>query len=121
MSDTAKPAKRNKVGFTALEIAEQVDQVRQWLAFGYRPFQIRLRCAERWGLATRTAEDRISQARKTALREISAVERQEKAAQILDTIDELMLLSRETRQTGSAVGLLRLQAELLGLSTKNGG
>ncbi len=110
-----------RVGQSAIQIAEQIDQVRQWLAYGYRPFRIRQKCAEAWGISDRTAQDRIKAARQFALREISAVERQEKVAQIMDTIDELMLLSRETRQTGSAVGLLRLQAEILGLSSKNGG
>ena len=40
---------------TAMEIAEQVDTVRKWLTMGLRPYEIRRKCAEQYGLARKNS------------------------------------------------------------------
>ena len=46
---------------TAMEISEQVDTVRKWLTMGLRPYEIRRKCAEQYGLAGRTADSRMAE------------------------------------------------------------
>ncbi len=108
-------AEKRKLSFTALEIAEQVGMVREWLAHGVRPFQIRARCAETWGLATRTAEMRIAAARQEMVRDIESIDRKELAAQALETLLKIQEMSLDTRQGSNAIGATRLMLELAGI------
>jgi len=111
---TAKTRKTRAKG-TAMEIAEQVYAVRDWLSQGKRPNEIRRMCAERWGLATRTSEQRISQARKEMVRDLDAIDRKELAAQAVETLLKVQEMSLDTRQGSNAIGATRLLLELAGI------
>jgi hypothetical protein len=102
--------------FTSVEVARQVDQVREWLITGYRPSEIRQLCAEHWGVRTRAAESRMQEARREVLRDIAAIDRQEITAQMVESASDILKLARESRQLSNAIGALRLQAELLGIN-----
>jgi hypothetical protein len=108
-------AARKRLGFTALEIAAQVGQVREWLSHGVRPNQIRERCASEWGLATRTADMRIASARQEMVRDIDAIDRKQLAAQALETLLKIQEMSLDTRQGSNAIGATRLMLELAGI------
>jgi hypothetical protein len=110
----AKPRKR-KVGYAALEIAEQVYKVRDWLSHGKRPNEIRRLCADTWGLSSRTAESRISEARKEMVRDLDAVDRKQLAAQAVETLLKVQEMSLDTRQGSNAIGATRLLLELAGI------
>ncbi len=112
------PVKRDRSCYASLEIAEQINQVREWLIEGYRPGQIRAKCAEQWDLKTRAAESRIAGARQAMLRDLSTIDRHEVAAQMIESATDILKLARETRQLSNAIGALRLQAELLGLNNR---
>lgn len=101
--------------FKALEIAEQVNQVREWLSHGLRPHQIRAKCAERWGIGTRAAESRIAEARREMVRDTDAIDRKELAAQALETLLKVQEMSLDTRQGSNAIGATRLMLELAGI------
>jgi hypothetical protein len=107
-----------KTGYTFLEIAEQVDAVRDWIVEGLRPYQIRKLCAETWGLKTRTAENRIKDARQAMVRDIESVDRREKAAELLEAAADILKMARETKQLSNAIGALSFQARLLGLENR---
>jgi hypothetical protein len=104
-----------RLAFTALEIAAQVDQVRDWLSHGFRPYQIRSLCSETWGLQTRVAENRIAAARKAMVQDIDAIDRKELAAQALETLLKIQAMSLDTRQGSNAIGATRLMLELAGI------
>ena len=108
-------AEKRKLSFTALEIAEQVHEVREWLAHGVRPNQIRARCSERWGLSTRVAENRMQAARREMVRDVDAIDRKELAAQALETLLKVQEMSLDTRQGSNAIGATRLMLELAGI------
>lgn len=121
MPDEA-PAEKKKgrvVGNNSLEIAEQIYQVRDWLVAGYRPSEIRKLCAEQWGLKTRTAEMRMQAARQEMVRDISGIDRQQFAAQLVEAAAEILKDAKGSRQLSNALGALRLQAEILGVTGRS--
>lgn len=99
-----------------MEIAAQIDQVRAWIIEGYRPSQIRIKCLEAWDLKTRAAESRMQAARRAMLLDLSTIDRQEIAAQMVEQASDILKMAKETRQLSNAIGALRFQADLLGLS-----
>ncbi len=113
---TDQPARKSKAGFTALEIADQVDMVRDWLAQGLRPHQVRRKCAEEWGLKTRAAESRMQLARQRMVQDLESIDRKEKAAELLEAAAEILQLARETRQLSNALGALGFISKLTRLS-----
>jgi len=106
-------------GETALLIADQVRQVTAWLCDGYRPFEIRERCADQWGLSDRAADERIALARKQMLADVSVADRQEIAAQAMHAFSRIALESLETRQLSNAIGAWRAYCEIAGVMGKN--
>ncbi len=112
------PTKRDRTCYASLEIAEQINQVREWLIEGLRPQQIRAKCLEMWGLKTRAAESRIAGARQAMLRDLDGIDRKEIAAQMIEQATEILKLARETRQLSNAIGALRFSSELLGLNQR---
>jgi hypothetical protein len=113
-----KPARRDRVGSASIEIADQVDQVRELLIEGYRPNQIRKICAERWGLTGRTAEYRMQTARRMMTADLEGIDRKEITAQMIEQATEILKMARETRQLSNAIGALRFSSELLGLNQR---
>ena len=114
MSEQPAP-KRKRAGWQALEIAEQVGVVRDWLSHGKRPNQIRQLCEDRWGLSTRTAESRIYAARRTMVTDLEKIDRKELAAQAMETLLKVQEMSLDTRQGSNAIGATRLLMELAGI------
>jgi hypothetical protein len=106
---------RRRQAFTALEIAEQVRVVQDWLSEGYRPNQIRQRCADRWGIATRTAEHRMSAARQQMIRDINVMDRAEKVSEMIEKLETVIQMSIERNMGANAIGAMKLQADLLQL------
>ena len=104
-----------RLGFSAMETAAQVDAVRGWLSHGLRPYEIRAKCAEEWGLKTRAAESRIAAARQAMVRDIDAIDRKELAAQALETLLKIQAMSMDTKQGSNAIGATRLMLELAGI------
>ena len=109
--------KRRQV-WTALEIAEQVCIVQNWIADGVRPNLIRQRCAERWGIAIRTSEYRIQAARRQMIRDINVMDRAEKVSEMLEKLETVIEMSIATRMGSNAIGAMKLQADLLQLVSK---
>jgi hypothetical protein len=105
--------------YNSLEIARQVDEVRDWLAAGMRPHKIRQKCSEVWGVSSRTAEHRMAAARQEMLRDIEGLDRRAKAAELLEAAAEILEMARESKQLSNALGALGFQARLLGLEPKN--
>lgn len=111
-----KRAKRK--AFRALEIAEQVHQVQEWLTLGKRPNQIRQLCSEHWGLQTRVAEMRIQDARRQMVVDANVMDRTDKVGQMLQQLEQVLEQSLQSKQGSNAIGALRLQADLLQLLTR---
>ena len=111
-SDNATPTTRK---FSGVEIARQVDQVRDWLSHGKRPFEVRALCAEHWGLKTRAAESRMQEARRAMVQDASAIDRKDLAAQAMETLLKIQEMSLDTRQGSNAIGATRLMLELAGI------
>ncbi len=111
---TAKPRKTRNA-YCALEVAEQIFQVRDWLSHGKRPNEIRKLSADAWGLSSRTAENRIAQARREMVRDLDAIDRKELAAQAVETLLKVQEMSLDTRQGSNAIGATRLLLELAGI------
>ena len=101
--------------FNSMEIAHQVNTVRDWLSHGKRPHDVRKLCADEWGLSYRTAENRIAMARREAVKDLDAVDRKELAAQAMETLLKVQEMSLDTRQGSNAIGATRLLLELAGI------
>lgn len=113
--ESAAPVKKPRLAWNALEIAEQIDQVREWLSQGKRPNNVRRLCAEQWGLSTRTAEFRMQMARQAMVRDLDQVDRKELAAQAVETLLKVQEQALDCRQGSNAIGATRLMLELAGI------
>lgn len=127
LADYGSPAPANvgdepkrRQAFTALEIAEQVRLVQDWLAEGVRPNQVRQRCADRWGIATRTAEHRMAAARQQMIRDINVMDRAEKVSEMIEKLETVVQQSIERNMGANAIGAMKLQADLLQLIKPKG-
>jgi hypothetical protein len=114
MADQPAPRKE-RVAWSAVELAAQVATVRDWLSHGKRPNDIRKLCAEQWGLSTRTAENRIFAARRAMVTDLDAIDRKDLAAQAMETLLKVQEMSLDTRQGSNAIGATRLLLELAGI------
>ena len=108
-----QPKKRN--AYSALEVAEQINQIREWLTHGKRPNEIRRLSAEQWGLSSRVAETRIALARREMVRDLEQLDRKDLAAQAMETLLKVQEMSLDTRQGSNAIGATRLLLELAGI------
>lgn len=115
----APPAKRRRNAYSAMEIAAQVAQVQEWLTMGKRPNQIRQLCADEWGLLTRAAEARMHEARKQMVVDVDVYVRKDKAAQMIQQLEQVLEQALQMRQGSNAIGALRLQADLLQLLSRH--
>ena len=106
-------------GEYALEIADQVRQIMGWLCDGHRPFEVRAKGAELWGLAPDTMDERMALARKQLLKDVTVVDRQEIAATAMSAFSRIALESLETRQLSNAIGAWRAYCEIAGVMGKN--
>lgn len=125
IQDAAAPAapaeggRKRRNNFNALEIADQVFKVQEWLVAGHRPNEIRRFCSDNWGLNSRVAEARIQAARRQMIQDVNCLDRKEKAAQIIEQLEKVLNMSLETKQCSNAIGSLSLQAKLLGLLARD--
>lgn len=115
----APPAKRRRNAYSAMEIAAQVAQVQEWLTMGKRPNQIRQLCADEWGLLSRAAESRMHEARKQMVVDVDVYVRKDKAAQMIQQLEQVLEQALQMRQGSNAIGALRLQADLLQLLSRH--
>jgi hypothetical protein len=111
---TAAP-KKKRLAWSAVEIAAQIDQVREWLTHGKRPNAVRRLCSEEWGLTTRVAESRMQEARRAMVRDLDSIDRKELASQMIETLLKVQEQALDTRQGSNAIGASRLISELTGL------
>jgi hypothetical protein len=119
MPDGADASPKKRLAFSALEIADQIYAVRDWLSHGKRPHEVRRLCSEQWGLSTRVAESRIQEARRASVRDVDALDRQQLAAQAFETLLKVQEMSLDTRQGSNAIGATRLLLELAGIVGRN--
>lgn len=118
-TEAEETPKKKRSAYRALEIAEQVAQVQEWLTMGKRPNQIRALCAEHWGLQTRAAEQRMQDARRQMVVDVDVYVRKDKAAQMIQQLEQVLEQALQMRQGSNAIGALRLQADLLQLLSRH--
>ena len=73
--------------------------------------------AKEWGLAPRTADKYIADAR-LVLREDANIDRHDYLAARLQTIDRVIQQGLKQNQLSAVIGALKLQSEVLGLTNK---
>ena len=112
-SDKKAPGER------ALLIAEQINFCREQLVAFNTAYQIRKQLAEKWGLETRTADNRIKAARESIRDDMAEIDRQELAAMMIEMCEAIAKESVSTRQMSNAIGAMRLLGELGGLTGQN--
>lgn len=76
-------------------------------------------CSENWGLTSRVAEHRMHEARKAMVRDIQGIDRQQFAAQLVEAAADILKDAQNSRQLSNALGALRLQAEILGVTGRS--
>ncbi len=111
--------RKRRLSFNSLEIAQQVCYVQDLLATGVRPNLIRQQCAEKWGLACKTSEHRISAARRMMIADINVMDRSEKVSELVEKLETVIMQAISAGMGSNAIGAMRLQAELLQLTNKN--
>lgn len=111
--------RKRRLSFNSIEIAQQVCYVQDLLAVGVRPNLIRQQCAEKWGLTCKTAEHRISAARRMMIADINCMDRSEKVSELIEKLETVISQAIANNMGSNAIGAMRLQAELLQLTNKN--
>ena len=106
-------------GERALLIVEQINFCREQLIAFNTAYQIRKQLAEKWGLETRTADNRIKAARESIRDDMAEIDRQELAAMMIEMCEAIAKESVSTRQMSNAIGAMRLLGELGGLTGQN--
>ena len=106
-------------GHASLLIVEQINFCREQLVGFKTAYEIRKMLADKWGVKTRTADDRIKAAREAIREDASVVDRQELAAMLMDMATKVAEESVSTRQMSNAIGAMRLLGELGGLTGQN--
>ncbi len=112
-------AKQKRIAWTALEHAEQVDFAAELISNGKAPWQIRQAMTEKWGLDRRTIERRTHAARQQLARELCGMDRGEKVAEIVASMQTVLDMSVKNGRGSDAIGAVRLMTELLGLNPKS--
>jgi len=102
-----------------LLIAEQVNFCREELVAFRTAYEIRKKLAEKWGMPTRTADDRIKCAREAIREDAAKIDRQDLAALMIEMCEAVARESVSTRQMSNAIGAMRLLGELGGLTGQN--
>jgi len=111
-------AKPGRASQSALDIAEQLHVVRKMLTMGKATYEICQVLALQYGLAERTAQRRIAEARQQMVRELDMIDRKELAAQLIRTAEEILGEARESKQLSNALGALGVISRLTGLEPK---
>lgn len=111
--------RKRRLSFTSMEISQQIFYVQDLLAQGHRPNIIRQMCAEKYGLACKTSEHRISCARRQAIADINSCDRSEMVSTLVERLDTVIQQAISNNMGSNAIGAMRLQAELLQLTAKN--
>jgi hypothetical protein len=96
----------SRVGQTAMEIAQQINDARQMLAMGRNRYTICQALTARYGLSIRTADRRLREARETMVEEWEAIDRKQLAAQLIEAASEILGEARESKQLSNALGAL---------------
>ena len=106
-------------GAKALLIVEQINFCREQLVGFKTAYEIRRMLADKWGMPSRTADDRIKAAREAIRNDASVVDRQELAAMLMDMATKVAEESVSTRQMSNAIGAMRLLSDLGGITGPN--
>jgi len=108
-AERAKPRKDpNRIGQTAVEIAQQINDARQMLAMGRNRYTICQALSARYGLSVRTADRRLREAREAMVTELESIDRKQLAAQLIEAAAEILGEARESKQLSNALGAIGL-------------
>ena len=110
---------KKAAGHKSLEIAEQINFCREQLVAFNTAYEIRKMLSEKWGLETRTADNRIKCAREAIREDAAKIDRQDLASMMIEMCEAIAKESVSTRQMSNAIGAMRLLGELGGLTGQN--
>jgi len=96
----------HRAGHSAVEIAQQLADVRKMLSMGRNRPAIIQAMAARYGLPPRTTDRRIKEARSCQVAELEGLDRKELAAQLIEAAAEILGEARESKQLSNALGAL---------------
>ena len=99
-------------GQKALQVAAQIEEVKELLIDFYRPGEIHQLMAERHGLSKTTSERRLAMARQQIKSEINEVDRVEVVAVMMQQTLKIAREASNTRQLSNSLGALRIYGEL---------
>jgi len=117
-SGSQKSDKR-AAGHKSAEIARQIREC-QDLLIGFKSArEIRDFLSTKYGMETRTADDRIKAAREAIRDDINGIERQELAATMAEMCISIAQQAQDRGQYNNVIGAMRLLGELGGLSGQN--
>ena len=117
-SGSQKSDKR-AAGHRALEIAGQIRECQDLLIKYRTAREIRDYLSDKYGMETRTADDRIKCARAAIKDDINGIERQELAAIMAEMALSVAKQAEERGQFNNVIGAMRLLGELGGLAGQN--
>ncbi len=117
-SGSQKSVKR-AAGHKAMEIAKQIRECQDLLIKFYTAREIRDVLSAKYGMETRTADDRIKAAREAIRDDINGIERQELAATMAEMCLSIAKSAENRGQYNNVIGAMRLLGELGGLSGQN--
>ena len=117
-SGSQKSDKR-AAGHKSLEIAQQIRECQDRLIKFHSAREIRDYLSSKYGMETRTADDRIKAAREAIRDDINGIERQELAATMAEMCLSIAKSAEDRGQYNNVIGAMRLLGELGGLSGQN--
>ena len=106
-------------GHKSAEIATQIRECQDLLIKFHTAREIRDVLSAKYGMETRTADDRIKAAREAIRDDINGIERQELAATMAEMALSVAKQAEERGQFNNVIGAMRLLGELGGLAGQN--
>jgi len=107
-----KATGKEKSGQKALQVAAQIQEVKELLIDFYTPGEIHQKMAEKHGLSKTTSERRLAMARQQIKSEINEVDRVEVVAVMMQQTLKIARAASDTRQLSNSLGALRIYGEL---------
>ena len=102
-----------------LSKAKQIEHAQMLLIKGWQSWQIKQEFRVKYGIHDETIQRRIDCARAIQVAEVGSMSRADKAAELVQVLQDVSRIAREQGRGSDVIGSSRLQCELLGI-LKNG-
>ncbi len=102
-----------------LSKAKQIEHAQMLLIKGWQSWQIKQEFRLKYGIHDETIQRRIDAARAIQVAEVGTMTRADKAAELVQVLQDVSRIAREQGRGSDVIGSSRLQCELLGILNRS--